>query len=50
MDDYSASVDSVVSPLGVYSNHLHEMFVEFIKAGFSEEQAVKICVALTKFE
>ena len=46
MDDYSASVDGVVSALGSFAIQTHEVFKELVKAGFNEEQAIKICVGL----
>jgi hypothetical protein len=46
MDDYSASVDGVVSVLGSFAIQTHEVFKELVKAGFNEEQAIKICVGL----
>jgi hypothetical protein len=46
MDDYSASVDSVMSVLGSFAIQTHEIFKELINAGFNEEQAIKICVGL----
>ena len=46
MDDYSASVDGVVSVLGSFAIQTHEIFKELVHAGFNEEQAIKICVGL----
>jgi hypothetical protein len=46
MDDYSASVDGVVSVLGSFAIQTHEVLKELVKAGFKEEQAIKICVGL----
>ena len=46
MDDYSASVDNVVSVLGSFAIQTHELFRELTKAGFTDEQAIKICVGL----
>ena len=36
-----------MSVLGAFAVQSHEMFLEFMRAGFTEEQAIKIIVGLT---
>jgi hypothetical protein len=50
MNDYSVSADGVISVLGSFAIQTHEVFKELVKAGFTEEQAIKICVGLATKE
>ena len=48
-DDYP-SMNGVMSALSVFAIQSHETFVELQKAGFTEEQALKIVIGLTSKE
>lgn len=47
MNDDFASREVVMSVLGAFAVQAHELFLEFVKAGFTEEQALKIVIGLT---
>lgn len=48
-DDFVAR-DGVISVLGSFAIQSHELFLELKKAGFDEEQAIKIVVGLAHKE
>lgn len=48
-DDF-ASRDGVISVLSIFAIQTHELFLEFQKAGFTEEQAIAIVVGLAQRE
>jgi len=48
-DDFVAR-DGVISVLGSFAIQSHELFLELQKAGFDEEQAIKIVVGLAHKE
>jgi hypothetical protein len=42
--------DGVISVLGAFAVQSHELFMELQRAGFDEEQAIKIVVGLASKE
>lgn len=48
-DDF-ASRDGAISVLGTFAIQTHELFLEFKKAGFTDEQAIAIVVGLAQRE
>lgn len=47
-DDFAS--DGVISVLSSFAIQTHELFMELKKAGFDEEQAIKIVVGLAQKE
>ena len=48
--DFLASPNAVVSVLSGFAIQTHELFSELVKAGFNDEQAIKIVVGLATKE
>lgn len=48
-DDFVSS-DGVISVLSSFAIQTHELFMELKRAGFDEEQAIKIVVGLAQKE
>jgi hypothetical protein len=49
-NDFTPHSDGVMSALGAFAIQVHEIFSELLKAGFDEEQAIKIVVGLAMKE
>jgi hypothetical protein len=49
-NDFTPHSDGVMSVLGAFAIQTHEIFSELMKAGFNEEQAIKIVVGLAMKE
>jgi hypothetical protein len=49
-NDFTSNGDGVISVLGVFAVQSHELFMELQRAGFDEEQAIKIVVGLASKE
>lgn len=49
-DNLSPNREGVVSVLGAFAIHTHELFSELVKAGFNDQQAIQIVVGLATKE
>jgi len=49
-NDFTPNGDGVVSVLVAFAIQSHELFMELKKAGFDEEQAIRIVVGLASKE